>query len=151
MPAAFCQLHLRWDVCGGTTLLVLQPPVTLWQIYSVMIKKGRFCQLDGLELINNAPVLYNLSVFLLAWCRIINISSLLCSRLAERLYCHRRMCAYRVLQSNTWQMADSFVERLAGCGILRGSAALLKSCRLNTSIFVIFYSNLEKGYLKESR
>jgi len=27
------------------------------------------------------------------------------------------MNAYRVLQSNTWQMADSFVKRLAGCEI----------------------------------
>lgn len=43
----------------------------------------------------------------------------------------------------------SFVERLADRGILRGSAALLKDCRLHTSVFHFFSADLEKAYLKE--
>lgn len=117
-------------------LLALQPPVTLC-IQCSDKKTVRFCQRDGLELTSNTPVWYNKSFLS---CEALNGSGLLkspafyaagwqrgCTAIGDAL------CAYRALQSHTWQMADSFVERWAGCGILRGRAALLKDCRITTS------------------
>lgn len=146
MPAAFCS----WPSGGGcvcTPLLALQPPVALWHICIVMILKS---QVFVSEMTWSSPVHQFDTVHLSPFS---HDSGLLISPSLHAAGWQRGCIATgiyvpRVLQSNTWQMADSFVERLAGCGILRGSTALLEGCRLHTSLFH-FCANLEKAYLKE--
>lgn len=65
--------------------------------------------------------------------------------------CNRHMNAYRVLQSNTWQMADSFVKRLAGgeigeeCITAEGLQAPYQC------ISLLWSDNLEKARKKPGR